>query len=159
MKHFNKEKRFDTLKEYETGIAHFEDGDTYERNLPTAETSATLTNTEENIIMLQQEVSDLKTTVKTYEKIIEYTRDYGVRQNLLEHVGDGTIRYIGEFDYTMSIKNGKPYITIDAEHVTLEYYMSDGYGVRQCDGFLGDDYHGYIAFPTFKKMMLFYYEM
>lgn len=159
MKHFDKEEEFDTLKEYETGITHFEDGDADKRNLPTAETSEPLTNAEENNIMLQQEINALKAMVKTYEKIIEYTMEYGVRQSLLEQVFDGTIHYVGEFDYTMSIKNGDPYITIDDKHVTLEYNMSDGYGVKQWDGIGEDDYHGYIAFPTFKKMMLFYYEM
>lgn len=65
MKHFDQEDDFDALKEYETGIKHFdfEDVDITEHNTVSTEISAQLRNLEENNIMLQLEVDELKARV------------------------------------------------------------------------------------------------
>lgn len=100
--------------------------------------------------------NDLKDNLKTYTEFIDYLaeKSIGDVKQILEgfHDNDYT-HFIGYVKTSKSIVNNKIIINfeIDGDKYKAEWQPSDNYAVWQTCGITGDDYSGYILFPTYKE--------
>ena len=93
--------------------------------------------------------------LKTYQEFIHYLHDKAVgdKDNLIECFDDNDVNiFIGYKPVTKMLINDKLYLEFEVGDTKFkaEWLASDNYGVWQTCGVCGDDYMGYLLFPTYK---------
>ena len=92
--------------------------------------------------------------LNTYKEFIHYLHDkaIGNKDSLIECFGDNEVNiFIGYKTVTKMLIDGKLYLEfeIDGTKFKAEWQASDNYAVWQTCGYAGDDYSGYLLFPTY----------
>lgn len=93
--------------------------------------------------------------LNTYSEFISYLHDkaIGNKERLIECFDDNEANvFIGYKTITKLLINGKLLLEFDVDGTKLkaEWQASDNYAVWQTCGVCGDDYSGYLLFPTYK---------
>lgn len=93
--------------------------------------------------------------LNTYQEFIHYLHDkaIGNKDSLIERFGGNDVNiFIGYKTVTKKLIDGKLYLEfeIDGTKFKAEWQASDNYAVWQTCGYAGDDYSGYLLFPTYK---------
>lgn len=93
--------------------------------------------------------------LNTYKEFIHYLHDkaIGNKDSLIECFGDNDVNiFIGYKPATKILIDGKLYLEceVDDTKIKAEWKASDNYAVWQTCGICGDDYSGYLLFPTYK---------
>ena len=91
----------------------------------------------------------------TYKEFIHYLHDkaIGNKDSLIECFDDNDVNiFIGYKTVTKILIDGKLYLEfeVDDTKIKAEWQASDNYAVWQTCGSCGDDYTGYLLFPTYK---------
>ena len=91
----------------------------------------------------------------TYKEFIHYLHDkaIGNKDSLIECFDDNDVNiFIGSKVVTKILIDGKLYLEFEVDDAKLkaEWQPSDNYAVWQTCGACGDDYSGYLLFPTYK---------
>lgn len=91
----------------------------------------------------------------TYKEFIHYLHDkaIGNKDSLIECFDDNDVNiFIGYKVVTKILIDGKLYLEFEVDDAKLkaEWQPSDNYAVWQTCGACGDDYSGYLLFPTYK---------
>lgn len=94
--------------------------------------------------------------MKTYQEFIHYLNDRAVGEthSMIEAVDSNTYnRFKGYIKANMIVKKNKLFLEfeVDGCKLTAEWQAWDNYGVWQKCGNLGDDYYGYLLFPTYNE--------
>ena len=89
----------------------------------------------------------------TYKEFIHYLHDkaIGNKDSLIECFDDNDVNiFIGYKQATKILIDGKLYLEceVDDTKIKAEWQASDNYAVWQTCGACGDDYSGYLLFPT-----------
>ena len=89
----------------------------------------------------------------TYKEFIHYLHDkaIGNKDSLIECFDDNDVNiFIGYKQATKILIDGKLYLEceVDGTKIKAEWQASDNYAVWQTCGSCGDDYSGYLLFPT-----------
>lgn len=92
---------------------------------------------------------------KTYKEFISYLHDkaIGDKNTLIECFDENDFNvFVGYKNVTKLIINNKLYLEFEIDDIKLkaEWQASDNYAVWQQCGVCGDDYSGYLLFPTYK---------
>jgi hypothetical protein len=92
---------------------------------------------------------------KTYKEFITYLHDkaIGDKNTLIECFDENDFNvFVGYKNVTKLIINNKLYLEFEIDDIKLkaEWQASDNYAVWQQCGVGGDDYSGYLLFPTYK---------
>lgn len=92
---------------------------------------------------------------KTYKEFITYLHDkaIGDKNTLIECFDENDFNvFVGYKNVTKLIINNKLYLEFEIDDIKLkaEWQASDNYAVWQQCGVCGDDYSGYLLFPTYK---------
>lgn len=93
--------------------------------------------------------------LNTYQEFIHYLHDkaIGNKDSLIECFDDNDVNiFIGYKTVTKKLIDGKLYLEfeIDDTKFKAEWQASDNYAVWQTCGYAGDDYSGYLLFPTYR---------
>lgn len=93
--------------------------------------------------------------LNTYHEFIHYLHDkaIGKKDSLIECFDDNEVNiFIGYKNVTKLLIDNKLYLEFEVDDTKLkaEWQASDNYGVWQQCGICGDDYSGYLLFPTYK---------
>lgn len=93
--------------------------------------------------------------LKTYKEFISYLHDkaIGDKNTLIKCFDDNDLNvFVGYKNVTKLIINNKLYLEFEIDDIKLkaEWQASDNYAVWQQCGVCGDDYSGYLLFPTHK---------
>lgn len=93
--------------------------------------------------------------LKTYKEFVSYLHDKAIGdvKQLIECFDDNFYnKFLGYKQVTKEIKDGKLYLFFEHDDCKLkaEWQASDNYGVWQQCGMMGDDYSGYLLFPTYE---------
>ena len=105
---------------------------------------------------IEKEFEDAEwNTVNTYKEFIYYLhyKAIGNKDSLIECFDDNEVNiFIGYKPATKILIDGKLYLEFEDEGTKLkaEWQASDNYAVWQTCGVCGDDYSGYLLFPTYK---------
>lgn len=99
--------------------------------------------------------NDNKRNLKFYSEFINYLADKccGDDRVIIEAVNNNTYNeFIDYVKVTKSIDKNKLilHFEVDGVKYEAEWQPSDNYGVWQTCGICGDDYSGYLLFPTYK---------
>ena len=91
----------------------------------------------------------------TYKEFIHYLHDkaIGNKDSLIECFDDNDVNiFIGYKTVTKIMIDGKLYLEFEVDDTKFkaEWHASDNYAVWQTCGACGDDYSGYLLFPTYK---------
>ena len=91
----------------------------------------------------------------TYKEFIHYLHDkaIGNKDSLIECFDDNDVNiFIGYKTVTKILIDGKLYLEceVDDTKIKAEWQASNNYAVWQTCGACGDDYSGYLLFPTYK---------
>ena len=91
----------------------------------------------------------------TYKEFIHYLHDkaIGNKDSLIECFDDNDVNiFIGYKVVTKILIDGKLYLEFEVDDTKFkaEWHASDNYAVWQTCGACGDDYSGYLLFPTYK---------
>ena len=91
----------------------------------------------------------------TYKEFIHYLHDkaIGNKDSLIECFDDNDVNiFIGYKVVTKIMIDGKLYLEFEVDDTKFkaEWQASDNYAVWQTCGSCGDDYTGYLLFPTYK---------
>lgn len=91
----------------------------------------------------------------TYKEFIHYLHDkaIGNKDSLIECFDDNDVNiFIGYKTVTKIMIDGKLYLEFEVDDTKFkaEWHASDNYAVWQTCGACGDDYTGYLLFPTYK---------
>lgn len=91
----------------------------------------------------------------TYKEFIHYLHDkaIGNKDSLIECFDDNDVNiFIGYKVVTKILIDGKLYLEFEVDDTKFkaEWQASDNYAVWQTCGSCGDDYTGYLLFPTYK---------
>ena len=92
---------------------------------------------------------------RTYKEFVNYLnhKAIGDIRELIEAFDDNDHnRFIGYLQSTKEVINDKIYLLFEVDGCKLkaEWQASSNYGVWQQCGMCGDDYSGYLLFPTYK---------
>lgn len=92
----------------------------------------------------------------TYQKFISYLSDksIGDTSNIIEEFNNCTyVNFEGYKQVTREIINNELYLVFKVKETKFKahWQASDNYAVWQTCGICGDDYSGYMLFPTYKK--------
>lgn len=92
--------------------------------------------------------------LNTYKEFIHYLHDkaIGNKDSLIECFGDNDVNiFIGYKQATKILIDGKLYLEceVDDTKIKAEWQASFNYAVWQTCGICGDDYSGYLLFPTY----------
>ena len=92
--------------------------------------------------------------INTYKEFIHYLHDkaIGNKDSLIECFHDNSVNiFIGYKPVTKMLIDGKLYLEfeVDDTKYKAEWQASDNYAVWQNCGACGDDYSGYLLFPTY----------
>ena len=98
---------------------------------------------------------DNKRNLKFYSEFINYLEDKccGDNRVIIEAVNNNTYNeFIDYVKVTKSIDKNKLILHFEVNNVKYkaEWQPSDNYGVWQTCGICGDDYSGYLLFPTYR---------
>ena len=93
--------------------------------------------------------------LNTYKEFIHYLNDeaIGNKDSLTECFDGNTVNiFVGYKTVTKMLIDGKLYLEfeVDKTKYKAEWQASDNYAVWQTCGVCGDDYSGYLLFPTYK---------
>jgi hypothetical protein len=93
--------------------------------------------------------------LNTYQEFIHYLHDkaIGNKNSLIECFDDNEVNiFIGYKTVTKSLINDKLLLEfeVDGSKLKAEWKASDNFAVWQTCGICGDDYSGYLLFPTYK---------
>ena len=93
--------------------------------------------------------------LNTYKEFIHYLHDKAIGNidSLIERFGDNDVNiFIGYKQVTKKLIDGKLYLEceVDDTKIKAEWQAIDNYAVWQTCGVCGDDYNGYLLFPTYK---------
>ena len=121
-----------------------------------------VTNLEEYLRAIKQEREiergfdeDESNSLKTYQEFIHYLyhRAIGDIKPLIECFDNNLVNsFEGYKKVTKELKDGKLYLIFEDKHVNklkAEWQASDNYAVWQRCGICGDDYTGFLLFPTY----------
>lgn len=91
----------------------------------------------------------------TYKEFIHYLHDkaIGNKDSLIECFDDNEVNiFIGYKTVTKMLIDGELYLEFedDDDKFKAKWQASDNYAVWQTCGICGDDYSGYLLFPTYK---------
>ena len=94
-------------------------------------------------------------THRTYKEFIHYLADkaIGDKREIIETFDTNEYnKFIDYLQVTKEIKANKIYLLFEVDGCKLkaEWQASSNYGVWQQCGICGDDYSGYLLFPTYK---------
>ena len=100
------------------------------------------------------EDAELKRT-NTYKEFVHYLHDkaIGNKDSIIECFDENDVNiFIGYKTVTKKLIDGKLYLEfkVDNTKYRAEWQASDNYAVWQTCGVCGDDYSGYLLFPTYK---------
>ncbi len=98
---------------------------------------------------------DLRERHNTYTEFISYLHDKAIGdiKPLIECFDDNLYnKFLGYKEVTKEFIDGKLYICFECDETKIkaEWLASDNYAVWQKCGYSGDDYSGYLLFPTHK---------
>lgn len=105
---------------------------------------------------LEKDMDDYASTqLNTYQEFIHYLHDKAVgdKNSLIECFDDNEVNiFIGYKTVTKSLINDKLLLEfeVDGSKLKAEWQARDNYAVWQTCGICGDDYSGYLLFPTYK---------
>lgn len=93
--------------------------------------------------------------LNTYKEFIHYLHDkaIGNKDSFIECFNDNSVNIlIGYKTATKKLIDGKLYLEfeVDGTKYNAEWQAIDNYAVWQTCGVCGDDYSGYLLFPTYK---------
>lgn len=93
--------------------------------------------------------------LKTYQEFIHYlyVKAIGDKDSIIGCFDTNDVNiFIGYKNVTKLLIDGKLYLEFEVDDTKLkaEWRASDNYGVWQQCGICGDDYSGYLLFPTYK---------
>lgn len=93
---------------------------------------------------------------KTYQEFIHYLNKYAIgnKNYIIEAFDNNTYNnFKGYIKVDKIVKDNKLYLQfeIDGTKLTADWQAGDNYGVWQKCGICGDDYSGYLLFPTYKE--------
>ena len=91
----------------------------------------------------------------TYKEFIHYLHDkaIGNLDSLIECFDENDVNiFVGYKPVTKKLIDGRLYLEfeVDDTKYKAEWQASDNYAVWQTCGICGDDYSGYLLFPTYK---------
>lgn len=121
-----------------------------------------VTNLEEYLVAIKQEreldklnEESLAEELNTYKAFISYLHDKAIGDvsYIIEAFYDNFYnKFIGYKEVIKEIKDGKLYLLFEHDGCKLKakWQAGDNYGVWQQCGMMGDDYSGYLLFPTYK---------
>lgn len=121
-----------------------------------------VTNLEEYLRAIKQEreiersfAEDECNSLKTYQEFITYLYEYAIGdiRPLIECFDNNSVNsFQGYKKVTKELKNDKLYLIFEdkGDKLKAEWQPSDNYGVWQTCGICGDDYTGFLLFPTYK---------
>ena len=95
-------------------------------------------------------------SLKTHQEFIHYLYDKAIGdiKPLIECFDNNLVNsFEGYKKVTKELKDGKLYLIFedkDGDKLTAEWQASDNYAVWQTCGICGDDYTGFLLFPTYK---------
>jgi hypothetical protein len=95
-------------------------------------------------------------SLKTYQEFIHYLYDKAIGdiKPLIECFDNNLVNsFEGYKKVTKELKDGKLYLIFedkDGDKLKAEWQASDNYAVWQTCGICGDDYTGFLLFPTYK---------
>ena len=97
-----------------------------------------------------------KRNLKFYDEFMNYLVDkcIGDNRSIIEAVSTNTYNeFIGYVKVTKSVDNNKIILHFEdnGSKYKAEWQASDNYGVWQTCGICGDDYSGYLLFPTYNN--------
>ena len=95
-------------------------------------------------------------SLKTYQEFIHYINEYAIgNKNYIIGAFDNNTynNFKGYIKVNKIVKDNKLYLQfeIDGTKLTADWQPGDNYGVWQKCGNCGDDYYGYLLFPTYKE--------
>lgn len=106
--------------------------------------------------VLEKDMDDYASKqLNTYIEFIHYLHDkaIGNKDSLIECFDDNDVNiFIGYKTVTKTLIDGKLYLEFEVDDTKFkaEWQASDNYAVWQTCGICGDDYSGYLLFPTYK---------
>lgn len=122
-----------------------------------------VTNLEQYLRAIKQEreiersfAEDEYNSLKTYQEFIHYLYDKAIGdiRPLIECFDNNLVNYFqGYKKVTKELKDNKLYLIFedkDGDKLKAEWQASDNYAVWQTCGICGDDYTGFLLFPTYK---------
>lgn len=122
-----------------------------------------VTNLEEYVQAIAYERSlektmkgDCQNELNTYKEFIRYLneRACGDTQSIIEAINNNYYNnFKGYLKVNKVIKDNKILLEfeIDERKLTADWQHSDNYGVWQKCGYFGDEYYGYLLFPTYDE--------
>ena len=95
-------------------------------------------------------------SLKTYQDFIHYLNEYAIgnKNYIIEAFDNNTYNnFKGYIKVNKIVKDNKLYLQfeIDGTKLTADWQAGDNYAVWQKCGICGDDYSGYLLFPTYKE--------
>ena len=96
------------------------------------------------------------TQMKTYQEFIHYLSDRAIgdtREIIVSFDSNLYNEFKGYVKVNKVIKDNELYLEfeVDGCKLTAQWQPGDNYGVWQQCGYAGDDYSGYLLFPTYSK--------
>ena len=93
--------------------------------------------------------------LNTYKEFVHYLHDkaIGNKDSLIECFEDNDVNiFVGYKSATKSLIDGRLYLEFEVDNTKYkaEWRASDNYAVWETCGACGDDYSGYILFPTYE---------
>lgn len=110
---------------------------------------------------LEKDINDVADKeLNTYKKFIEYLSDkaIGNTEHIIEEFNNCTyVNFEGYKEVTKEIIENKLYLKFQINETQLkaQWQASDNYAVWQTCGYAGDDYSGYMLFPTHNEKEYF----
>jgi hypothetical protein len=100
--------------------------------------------------------NEAKERQRTYQEFIHYLNDYAIgnKDYIIDAFDNNDYnKFKGYVKVEKFIKNNKLYLRFEVDDVklTADWQPDDNYGVWQKCGICGDDYSGYLLFPTYKE--------
>jgi hypothetical protein len=106
---------------------------------------------------LEKDLEDAEMNrLNTYQEFIDYLADksIGNTENIIEEFNNCTyVNFEGYKKVTKEVKDNDIYLIFQINDTTFKakWQESDNYAVWQTCGYTGDDYSGYMLFPTYTK--------
>lgn len=100
--------------------------------------------------------NEAKERQRTYQEFIHYLNDYAIgnKDYIIDAFDNNDYnKFKGYVKVEKFIKDNKLYLRfeVDDMKLTADWQPGDNYGVWQKCGICGDDYSGYLLFPTYKE--------
>lgn len=100
--------------------------------------------------------NEAKELQRTYQEFIHYLNDYAIgnKDYIIDAFDNNDYnKFKGYVKVEKFIKDNKLYLRfeVDDMKLTADWQPGDNYGVWQKCGICGDDYSGYLLFPTYKE--------